>query len=265
MFQRSDHTFAVCAYGKSPFLEDLLSSLAAQEVPTSTLVATSTPNRLIESLCDKYGLPLHVNHGPGGIAGDWNFTVSLAKTPLVTIAHQDDVYLPRYSRVALESLSQRPDATLHFTDYGELRDGVRVDDNRLLAIKHMLLTPLKSRALSRYAFVRRRALSCGCPICCPSVTLVRGAFSEPLFNNHFGANLDWETWERLSLVPGSFVYAPEILMLHRIHEESETSHLIQDNRRTQEDLEMLCRFWPRPLARTINRVYSTGQKSNQVG
>ncbi|MBF0929898.1 MAG: glycosyltransferase family 2 protein, partial [Atopobium sp.] len=53
-----------------------------------------------------------------------------------------------------------------------------------------------------------------------------------------------------------------VLMLHRIHEDSETSHLIHDNRREQEDLEMLKKFWPTPVAKLINMAYKSGQKSN---
>ena len=51
-------------------------------------------------------------------------------------------------------------------------------------------------------------------------------------------------------------------MHHRIHEESETSNLIRDNTRTKEDLAMLMRFWPAPVARLINVVYARGQRSN---
>lgn len=261
----ADHTFAVCAYGESPYLEECLVSLRAQKVPTNIILSTSTPNALIEGLCKKYEVPFHVNPGPGGIAADWNYAVSLTDTPLVTIAHQDDVYLERYSQVMLETLSKRPEATLFFSDYAELRQGERIDKNRLLDVKRMLLAPLRSKALSHSKFVRRRVLSLGCPICCPSVTLIKAAFTEPLFDIHFGSNLDWQTWEKLAGVPGDFAYAQEILMMHRIHAGSETSHLIESDRRTQEDLEMLRHFWPASIAHLINKIYVGGQKENRVG
>jgi hypothetical protein len=59
------------------------------------------------------------------------------------------------------------------------------------------------------------------------------------------------------------VYDKHILMHHRIHEASTTSSLIRDHTRTQEDLMMLERFWPRPIARLINLLYSRGQASNE--
>ncbi len=58
---------------------------------------------------------------------------------------------------------------------------------------------------------------------------------------------------------GDFLYDTRILMLHRIHEDSEC-HLIHDNRREKEDLEMLS-FWPAP-AKLINLAYKSGQRSN---
>ena len=51
-------------------------------------------------------------------------------------------------------------------------------------------------------------------------------------------------------------------MHHRIHEESETTALIENNVRTQEDYLMLCRFWPKFMARFVNAFYMSSQKSN---
>lgn len=39
------HTFAVCAYRESPFLEDCVRSLVRQTVKSRILIATSTPTK----------------------------------------------------------------------------------------------------------------------------------------------------------------------------------------------------------------------------
>ena len=51
------HSFAVCAYGESPYLEACLRSLKAQTVKEGTeiLICTSTPNSHISRLAEKYG------------------------------------------------------------------------------------------------------------------------------------------------------------------------------------------------------------------
>ena len=262
MFTSSDHTFVVCAYGESPYLRECIASLYGQTVETTIIMATSTPNDVIRSAAEEYGIPLFVSGQKPGICSDWNYAVSCAETSLVTIAHQDDIYEPWYAEHAIARMSAVERPLIYFTNYGELRDGVKVDDNRLLKIKRMLLSPIAKTGSSDSKRVKRRIISMGSAICCPSVTLNMSVLPTPPFVSTMKSNLDWETWEKFSHLEGSFVYDADILMYHRIHEGSETSNLIKDNTRTAEDLAMLEKFWPKPVARAINRVYASGQKSN---
>ena len=263
MFSPADHTFVVCAFRESPYLDECVESLLAQTVRTTVIVATSTPNARIERSARSHDLPLYVSDGPSGICSDWNHAVSRATTPLVTIAHQDDTYEPAYAERMLERMSRAERPLIYFTDYGELRDGRAVDDGTLLRVKRLLLRPLARRGgASDDPRVKRRILSVGSSICCPSVTLNLPALPSPPFQSPMRSNLDWDTWERYARLPGSFVYDDEVLMHHRIHAGSETSALIRDHTRGAEDLEMLERFWPAPVARLINRVYALGQRSN---
>lgn len=264
LYTPSDHTFAVCAYGDSPYLDECVKSLLAQTVRTNILIATSTPNDSIRRVAQKYDIPLYINEGMPGICHDWNCAMSYCTTPLVTIAHQDDIYLPEYAAQALEHMGAAGHPLIFFTDYGELREGRACDDNRLLRIKRLLLSPLRIKSLSGSKFTRRRVLSCGSAICCPSVTMCVPNLPHPVFVSKMKSNLDWEAWEQISRLDGDFVYCDKILMRHRIHEGSETSALIRDDTRTAEDLLMLEKFWPAPVARLLNRIYMAGQSSNSV-
>ena len=129
------HTFAVCAYGESPYLEECVQSLLAQKVRTRILIATSTPNSYIYGIGEKYGIPVHINHGEKGLAGDWNFAYSCATTPLVTLAHQDDRYYVNYTEDVLAAAKKCRHPLIIFTDYNELRNGKTVTTNRLLKVK----------------------------------------------------------------------------------------------------------------------------------
>lgn len=264
MYSPTDHSFAVCAYGKSPYLDSCLHSLSGQTVRTNLFVSTSTPNAHIEEVAQKYGIPLFVNEGAPSISHDWNCAVSHCSTPLVTIAHQDDVYLPQFAERTIEALNSAERPLISFTDYGELRGDRNVDVSRLLSVKRMLLSPLKLRCLKSSRLVRRRALSVGSPICCPSVTYCLDNLPDPLFLDNMRCDLDWEAWERFSKLRGDFLYIPQLLMRHRIHGDSETTALIVDETRSREDLVMLQKFWPRWMARAINRFYRTSQDSNSV-
>ena len=131
-----------------------------------------------------------------------------------------------------------------------------------LRIKRLLLSPIKDGRLGNSRLVRRRILSFGSAISCPSVTLVLPNLWSPVFSDEFSCDLDWDAWERASGLKGEFYYNSRILMHHRIHEGSETTALIENNVRTQEDYLMLCRFWPKFVARFVNAFYKSSQKSN---
>lgn len=262
MYTHADHTFAVCAYKESPYLQECIESLRSQTATTRIILCTSTPGAYLEGICRQFKIPLYVNQGESGIAADWNYAVSCVDTPLVTIAHQDDRYEPAYAAHMLEAVNSAQHPLLFFTNYGEIREGNRVDSNTLLSIKRKMLAPLKRSGFKNSRFMRRRVLSFGSAICCPSVTMVLPNLETPIFQNELKCNLDWQAWERISKEPGAFLYDPGILMYHRIHEESETTALIRDNTRTHEDIQMLELFWPKPLAHLLAWAYLKGQQSN---
>ena len=90
------HTFVICAYKESAFLEECILSVKEQSIISNIKIITSTPNKHISALAEKYNIPLIINYGEGGIVQDWNFAYNQADTPLVTITHQDDVYTRDY-------------------------------------------------------------------------------------------------------------------------------------------------------------------------
>ena len=260
----TEHTFAICAYKESPYLEECILSLKKQTRKSNIIIVTSTPNHYIEELSEKYGVPLYINHGEHGITQDWNFAYQCADSKYVTIAHQDDVYLPEYWQKIYEYLRQSKRPLFIFGDYGELRKGRPVLNNRLLRIKRLMLMPLRVKAFWGSKFVRRRILSLGCPICCPCVTFVKAHLHVPVFKAGFRSAEDWEAWEKLSKEKGSFVYVNKILMYHRIHEDSETSIILGDDARKKEDFIMFRKFWPEPIARILVKLYSSSEKSNNL-
>lgn len=263
-YRASDHTFAICAYGDSEYLQELITSLLEQTVRSRIIISTSTPSDYIFGIADRAKIPVYVNSGEPGIARDWNMAIRHAGTSLVTIAHQDDTYHMRYAEAMLDAMNSCTRPLIYFTNYNELRDGVAVESNSLLQIKRLLLFPLKIRRFSSYKIVKRASLAFGSSICCPSVTLNMDNLISPVFRDRFKSNLDWEAWERLSKLDGDFYYNSHILMSHRIHQASETSALIRDKTRDKEDLAMLEKFWPDPIAHFIFMLYRIGQKSNRV-
>lgn len=231
---------------------------------SNIIMVTSTPNEYIANMSKKYSIPLFINDGEGGITQDWNFGLSKVKTKLATIAHQDDVYEHNYTSRFIKALRGSKKPLIVFPDYGEIRNGEKTTDVSMLKIKRIMMLPLRIRLLKGSRFVRRRVLSFGDPICCPSVMFAMNNMDLPVFENHFTCAEDWEAWERLSRKKGDFIYIAKPLMYHRIHEESTTTKTLEAGGRIQENYEMFCKFWPKPIARLINKMYTKSEDSNSL-
>lgn len=264
MKKTEQHTFALCAYKESPYLEECINSLLNQSVKSKVILATSTPCDYIENICMKYDIPYYVNQGEHGITQDWTFAYHQCDTAMVTIAHQDDIYYEKYVEELLFWADKAKNPIIFSTDYDELRDGKRVHNNKLLRIKRLMMWPLRFRICQGSRWIRRRILSLGSPICCPSVTYFRNNMPEVIFQNHFRTNEDWETWEMLSKRKGEFLYSAIPLMAHRIHEDSETSASIRETGRSAEDMEMYMKFWPKWIARILCSLYKKSEDSNKI-
>lgn len=262
--EQKAHVFAICAYQESPYLEECILSILKQSVKTNVFIATATPNPHIQKLSEKYQIPVYVNRGEHGITQDWNFAAGCGDYDYVTIAHQDDVYHKDYVKNLRGYLKKTTKPLIFFTDYAEIRDSRITEKNRNLTIKRMMLLPLRFRMFWGSRWVRRRILSFGNPICCPSVTFATANLPDPLFENHYQAAEDWEAWERYSKLQGEFVFCSKILTYHRIHEDSETTKLIHDSSRGKEDREMFGKFWPAPIADLLAKLYGSSEKSNRL-
>ena len=87
---------------------------------------------------------------------------------------------------------------------------------------------------------------------------------KTLFANDMKCDIDWSAWEIASKMDGRFVFVNKPLMGHRIHEESTTTEIIEDNNRSKEDYEIFRRFWITPIAKLLTKLYSNSEKSNKV-
>lgn len=261
------HLFAICAYRESPYLAECVASLRLQSSPSEMLLCTATPSPALERLAEENGMTYCVNPNPPDIAGDWNFALEQCRArdaDFATLCHQDDLYLPDYGAALKAAIEEDPELLIWFSDYGEKRGEDMVTSSRLLNIKRLLLWPLCRRRWQGKAWAKRRSLSLGDPICCPAVSFNLRRLPLPLFESGMTTNLDWQTWEKLSRLPGRFAYERQVLMLHRIHPGSTTSKVLGEGGRTAQDEAMFRKFWPAPVARLLTRLYASSEKSNRL-
>lgn len=257
MKTKYEHTFAIVAYKESPYLEECISSLKKQTVTSDVFISTSTPSRFLDQISEKANIPLIVNKSNnGGIAQDWSFAYNNCKTRYVTLTHQDDLYLPEYTERCLAAAQkERGRNLLIFTDYRELSGGRNMGLNPNMFVKKVLLSAFLFKESISSSFAKRSILSFGDPIACPSVMFNKERIGYFEFLNIFCCNMDWDAWIRLSKKDGSFVYVKKRLMVHRIHNDAQTSVQIRNRIRRKEDRMIFERLWPNPVAKILSGIY----------
>ena len=114
------HSFAILAYKDSPFIEECILSLINQTVKSDIYIATSTPSEFLTQLAEKFELKIFVTEPGKGIAHDWNFSLKQATTKYLTLAHQDDIYLPNYTENCIKQAENFNDSLICFTNYSEI-------------------------------------------------------------------------------------------------------------------------------------------------
>ncbi|MDD3253997.1 MAG: glycosyltransferase family A protein [Lachnospiraceae bacterium] len=249
------HTFAICAYKDSPYLEACIKSLKRQSVTSEIILCTSTPSRYLQALADVFDLPLYVRDGESDIQADWNFAYGKAKTRLVTIAHQDDCYHRDYGKQVQACWERYPDTTVFTTDCVIIKHETAQKPDLVQFVKHVLRFPLRFHGISDRTWVKRLALRFGNPIICPSCTYDKEALGEPLFDSPYKFALDWDTMWKLAERPGRFVCIEKPLLRYRIHDGATTKACIENHQRTADEAAMFARIWPEPIVRGLMFFY----------
>lgn len=259
----SIHTFVILAYKKSEFLEDCIKSVLNQSIQSNVVIATTTDNVFIRNMAKKYNLNVVVGDHTT-IGGDFDFAIGVSNSNLVTIAHQDDIYDYKYAENIIKQYTKNKDSLIIFSDYYEIRMNKKVFSNTNLKIKRFLLLNLRFNLLSGFKFFKRNSLRFGNSICCPAVTFVKSNCPESVFNCDYVCDVDWFAWEKLSKLPGKFLFINKKLMGHRIDKTTTTTDIINKGIRKREDLELFNKFWPSFIAKFINNFYSNSEKSNDL-
>ena len=260
----NDHAFVICAYKENPHIEETINSLKNQTVKSNIYLSTSTPNEYLKKICKKYEIEMLINPHPKNAGTDWNYGYDHVPENFVTIAHQDDLYEPTFLEETLKFIKNESDFIICFTDYNELKLGKIEKSNLLLRIKRFMNWPLSKKCMQKNKFIRRRSLSIGCAICCPTVTFNKKKAGLSVFDTVYINSCDYKTWCDLAELDGKFIYINKPLLTHRIYSESATSKNLGNNIRQKEDLEIFSRYWPKPIAKFINKVYALSEKSNKI-
>lgn len=260
----NQHTFAIMAYKDAPYIEGTIRSILNQSSKSRFYIATSTLTSGVERVADEFSIPIHINANRTGIVGDWEFALSCAKTPFVTLVDQDDIYHPDYASSVVECMTKYNDVLITFTNYTEI-DGYGKDrkQNRTMNVKKILLFPLYIFGSLRSKSAKKMILIFGNPICSPSVTYNLTKMNHRgIFDKRYTMSLDWDAWLRMCSIEGRFVYSRRKLLKHRIHSHTQTSGGISMGLRGKEDREIFLRIWPDWFANILMKIYSKSYETN---
>lgn len=263
---KEQHSFIIPAYGESPYLEECVKSLVQQSVKSNIVITTSTPSKFISDIAKRYQIKILINHeGNTGIGTDWNFAYSQARTSFVTLAHQDELYHPKFTESLIQHKNKfnNKKIIIFFTDYQEMI-GNRFNHRFSFhaTIKKLLLSPFLLKPNIASAIVKKSILSLGSPICCPSVTFHKAVLKDFSFSTKYKVVLDWAAWLSLAKQKGCFCYINEKLITHRIHPGTETYRQIQSGLRYKEELDIFSSIWGKPIANFLMKLYVYGHRIN---
>lgn len=257
------HTFAVCAYQESPYLEACVQSLKRQTVKTGLIMTTSTPCQHISRIARKYEIPLLVREGRSDIREDWNFAYDQAETDWVTIAHQDDLYDADYVKEFLAAVLRYDHPLAFLSDYLPVKEGKIGPRDINSRIRRFLRTPLKYQTLAEKRFWKRAVLAFGNSICAPAVTYHKRCLGPSYFTSDMKFNIDWDTFLKLAEEDGPLAYTDRPLTFYRIHEEATSMEFMKNHGRELEDAAMFRKFWPEWVVRILMRFYKKAYDTYQ--
>lgn len=257
----NNHTFAICAYKESEYLEKCIRSIVGQSVKSNVIICTSTPNEYIRSLARKYKLKTYIRKGEPNIKEDWNFAYDKAKTPYVTLAHQDDLYNKDYTKELKKSIKKsKGDFLIYYTGYRPVKNNeIKTDINCIL--RAVLRFPMNFKLMSGINAVKLATLSLGNSICCPSVTYNKKKIGRSVFTSELKFNIDWDTFYKLANTYGRFLYNNKILTYYRIHNAATSKAFIDNNLRVKEDTKMFEKFFSPFITKIIMRFYRKAYKT----
>lgn len=235
-------TVVIPVFNGGRFLAATIESLLAQTHPDFTVVclddhSTDDSVAIAQSFRD-CRLRVERNETRRGLAGNWNAAIAIAKTPYLVIAHQDDLYEPRYLEAASQLLEAHPRAFIAHTRATYIDERGLPVDSTASRFKDRFWPA--DEPYEREPPDEMRALHNGNYIICPSAMYRMSAVAEiGTFNEDYRFVPDWEYWFRGLRKGFTITGSHARLVRWRRHEESATRHEEATLRRYDEELELL--------------------------
>lgn len=182
---------------------------------------------------------IEVNSERLGLAGNWNQCVSLCRTPLIAIFHQDDRMEPGHLAAHLRQFVTNPEAGIVCNEAAVIDEQSRPVSEAVVERSRVAPT---DRTYGPGEFISSLAIRN--PLRCSAVTIRREAHDAVGgFDPSYRYVVDWDFWLRVALAR-SVVWLAEPTVSIRWHVASETHRF----KAGTEDLEEIARLQARLFA-----------------
>ncbi len=235
-------TVVIPVFNGARFLRRTIESLLAQTHGNFTIVvlddvSTDDSVEIARSFRDER-LSVVRNDQRRGLSGNWNAAFALTTTPLLVIAHQDDLYDPRHLEAAAQLLETHPRAFIAHTRATYIDENDRPVNNAASRYKDRFWPA--DEPYERSPEKELRMLQQGNYIICPSVMYRMSAVADiGRFDERYHFVPDWDYWFRGLAKGFTVVGTHERLLRWRRHEQSATKQEEMTLRRYDEELELL--------------------------
>ncbi len=150
-----------------------------------------------------------------GLAGNWNYAISLARADLVHLLHQDDLVERGFYQRMWQAFQEHPELGMAFCRS-------KIVDDKSHVIKKTSRLRWQRGVLNTWLWRigERQRVQCPSAVVKKATYAAIGGFRPDLIQA-----LDWEMWVRIA---GKFPvwYEPRSLAIYRRHKQSESSRLL---------------------------------------
>lgn len=170
-----------------------------------------------------------------GLAGNWNYCMAAAQTPLVTLLHADDMLEPGYVEAMLKAAEEQPDAALIHCS-ARIVDAEGRDTFSFPDFYKKIVAP-KTSGLSTISGDEGLAgLMKGCYIMCPTVCYRPALLGAHKFSATWKQVVDLDYYANVLFAGLKIIGIPESLYCYRRHGSNQTSLLTASLVRFEEEV-----------------------------
>lgn len=257
-------TLAILVHNPNPdYLNALFESLQQQTGDFYVDVVDDSPEacqflELPDDLNTRY---LRNGYNPHGLSGNWNFAVQHARTPWVTVLHQDDVLHADYTQIITRLVKNYPHATAAFCHATIIDADGCASSTFADRVKDRLLRDIEGDDYCLSGEIGSSRLLQGNFVFCPTLCFNRERLGLHGFNERWRMVPDLELYLRLLIDGNQLAGSKQVGLYYRRHDEQATAKYQATGERFDEEFALYREFALAYRAKGWNAAERTARRA----